>query len=68
MHVETAIIVPKATLRDPLSRCRLAQEARARLTSLGIAAGALEEEPAMVVSPEPAPSSVVIVTFEWDSA
>jgi hypothetical protein len=68
VHVETAVTVPKAAIRDPESRCQLAQEARARLTDLGLApAGALNEEPTIEVTGEPSPSSVVTVTFAWDT-
>lgn len=67
MHVETAVLVPRATLRDPASRRHLAQEARTRLRRLGIAARALDAEPAMQVTAEPAPSKVVTVTFTWDT-
>ena len=68
MHVETAVTVPKAAIRDPESRCQLAQEARTRLTDLGVApAGALNEEPTIEVTGEPAPSSVVTVTFAWET-
>jgi hypothetical protein len=67
MHVETAVLVPKAALRDPASRGQLAQEARTRLRRLGIAAGGLEEEPDMHVTGEAGPSQVVTVTFAWDT-
>lgn len=68
MHVETAVIVPRAAVRDPKSHSRLVREARARLSQLGIAAHhALAKEPAVVITKESMPPHVVIVTFSWET-
>jgi hypothetical protein len=68
MRVETAVMVPKAAVRDPKCHSRLVREARARLTELGIAAQhALAEEPVIEITREPTPSKVVIVTIRWET-